>query len=325
MEDIYQKNFVERFSPSKLGAFVLPPRIKNLFANEDDPLSQSMLFYGLQGSGKSALAKYLGKKYIFLYVNASVNGKIDFLRDTVTEFCESYQIPMDETINTEKKVVLFDEINGASDSFFEGLKGFMDTYPNVIFLATTNHFNKIPDPIKSRMVCVPFNYQDQKEEQLALLGYQRRIGKIIEVIGLQSDETAFKKIVDKCFPDFRKTLNLLQSIDRSGVKVLNEQTLNAFEHRFKEVYELIINGDINHPEEIHKILSTDYTNSAYELIVSLDEEFIDYLKENHRKLLVNIPTICITVANHLQMLQQSVDQSIVLKSCIFTLMRSIKK
>lgn len=326
MENIASKNYVERFCPNSFSSFVLPQRIKNSFSkDENDPLTQSMLFYGLQGSGKSSLAKFLGKKYNFLYVNASINGKIDYLREIVNEFCESYQIPTDLTINTSKKVVLFDEINGASDSFFEGLKGFMDTYPEIIFLATTNHFNKIPDPIKSRMLCVPFNFQNQTEEDEVKSEYVRRIAKIISVIGCKIDAKSMEKVIDKCFPDFRKTLNLLQSIQKAGIVEINESNLNVFEHRFKEVYDLIVNGDVMHPEEIHKILSSDYASCAFELITSLDEEFIAYLSENNKKLLVNIPTICITVAEALTRIQNSVDPSITLKACIFTLMTNMKR
>lgn len=324
-EKVTSKIYTTRFEPKSISSFVLPNRIRSIFADENQELNQSYLFYGLPGCGKSSLAKYIGRKNSFLYVNASVNGKIDYLRDYVTEFCENYQIPMDESIRSEKKVVLFDEINGASDSFFEGLKGFIDTYPNITFLATTNHFSKIPDAIKSRFVCIDFTYQNKEEEETAKKFYLARVAKIINVTGGTIDMPCLMKIADKCFPDFRKTLNLLQNLNTSGVKEINDKNLNIFEHRFKDVYDLIINGDPMHPEEIHKILTLDYVNSSYELICSFDEEFIEYLSENYQKLLVNIPTICITVANSLQMLQQSVDSGIVLKYCVFTLMRSIKK
>lgn len=316
---VVDKNFVERFSPKKLESFILPNRIKSLFQNG---LTQSMLFYGLQGSGKSSLAKYLGRQHIFMYVNASINGKIEFLRESVTEFCESYQLPLDDTVDASKKVVLFDEINGASDSFFEGLKGFMDTYPNVIFLATTNHFNKIPDPIKSRMVCVDFSFQNQEEQKLAEQGYIRRISKIVETIGMTIDSTAMQQLIEKCFPDYRKTLNLLQSISKSGVKEITTNELKSHETRFKDLYDLIITGD--KPEDIHKILSSDYTQAAYEVIKSLDEEFIDYLSANHQRLLPNIPMICITVAEAMSRLSNAVDPSITLKACVFKIMTNLK-
>lgn len=316
---VADKNYVERFSPKKLDSFILPNRIKSLFQNG---LTQSMLFYGLQGSGKSSLAKFLGRQHTFLYVNASINGKIEFLRESVTEFCESYQLPLDDTVDASKKVVLFDEINGASDSFFEGLKGFMDTYPTVIFLATTNHYNKIPDPIKSRMVCVDFSFQNAEEQKAATLGYRRRIGKIIETVGMTIDDASMQQLLDKCFPDYRKTLNLIQSIAKSGVKEITAAELKSHEVRFKDLYDLIIHG--GKPEDIHRTLSADYTQAAYEVIKSLDEEFIDYLEANHQRLLTNIPMICITVAEAMSRLNNAVDPSITLKACVFKIMSNMK-
>lgn len=309
--------FVQKFSPKKLGAFVLPQRIKNLFLDEEDPLKQSMIFYGMQGSGKSSLAKYLGKKYIFLYVNASTNGRIEDLRDSVTHFCDSCPVVIEDGVNINRKVVLFDEINGASAQFFEGLKGFMEEYPSVIFIATTNHYHKIPDPIKSRMVSVDFTPQNSEEEEQVFNGYTRRIRKILENCGIEYDDVAFDSLLKKYYPDFRLTLNFIQSVYH-GTKVMDKSSIISFGNRFSEIYDLILDKKAD-PVRIHELLGGDYALMSSEIISSFDTDFIDYLKNRGENYLIAIPTICIVTCEHLYRLQQSVDPSIVLKSCVFTL------
>lgn len=309
--------FVQKFSPKKLSAFVIPHRIKNLFTDEEDPLKQSMIFYGMQGCGKSSLAKFLGQKYVFLYVNASTNGRIEDLRDSVTHFCDSQPLIVPDGVNTHRKVVLFDEINGASAQFFEGLKGFMEEYPQVIFLATTNHFHKIPDPIKSRMVSVDFTPQNAEEEEQILRGYTQRIKKIIEICDIQCDDSGFDLLRRKYYPDFRLTLNLIQSV-YNGTKTIDESSIVSFGDRFSEIYELILSKDTD-PLKIHELLGGDYSLMATEIIESLDSDFIEYIRLRGGNYLVAIPTVCITVCDHLYKLQHAVDPSIVLKSCVFTL------
>ena len=172
------------------------------------------------------------------------------------------------------------------------------------------------------MVCVDFSFQNQEEQKLAEQGYIRRIGKIVETIGMTIDSAAMQQLIEKCFPDYRKTLNLLQSISKSGVKEITTNELKSHETRFKDLYDLIING--GKPEDIHRILSSDYTQAAYEVIKSLDEEFIDYLSANHQRLLPNIPMICITVAEAMSRLNNAVDPSITLKACVFKIMTNLK-
>lgn len=310
--------FVSKFSPKKLSAFVLPQRIKDMFKDEDDPLRQSMIFYGLQGCGKSSLAKYLGKKYVFLYINASTNGRIEDLRDIVTEFCDSSPLLFDEGVNSDRKVVLFDEINGASAQFFEGLKGFMEEYSSVIFLATTNHFHKIPDPIKSRMVSVDFTPQTKEEEEQVMKGYKSRIGKILEGCGIECAEEGFEMLMKKYYPDFRSTLNFLQSV-YNGSKIVDKNSISSYGDRFSEIYDMILDKSAN-PVDIHKLLGGDYSSIASEIIESLDTDFIEYMTTKLGSSMTSaIPTICIVVCDHLYKLQMSVDPMIVLKSCVFTL------
>ena len=319
---VVQKLFVEKFAPKSLKNFVLPTRIRELFKNDADPLSQSMLFYGLQGSGKSSLAKLIGSRYIFKYVNGSTNGSIDTLRGEIEEFCEQYQIIIDPNI-INKKVVLFDEINGASTAFFEGLKGFMDSYPTVLFLATTNHYSKIPDPIKSRMLCVNFSPLNAQEQDEVISGYTNRVTAILTALKFNYDGDGLHHLIQTCYPDFRKTLNLLQSLYASGVTTITNDTVLQSAYQYQELYAMMLTTTANTPHLIHTTISAEYGSNAGIIMTSFTTEFVEYILA-HGRSIDNIPTINIIVADHLHKLNNSVDPVITLKSCIYSIIKHLK-
>ena len=153
------KLFTDVFSPKKLKDFVLPERISKQFENG---INTHSLFYGTHGIGKSALAKILMKDHPHLYINASEEGRIDVLRGEISNFCSDVQLN-EEGKKSDIKIVMLDEIDGVSQSFFDALKGFMDQFgEHVRFVATSNYINKVPTPIQSRFDCVNFNVESSK-------------------------------------------------------------------------------------------------------------------------------------------------------------------
>ena len=145
------KLFTEMFEPNKFENFILPKRIKSHFPNGN--IINNSLLSGTAGCGKSSFAKFLGnqKTNSFYYINSSLDTSKGLLEEggELHRFCSNY------SFEGSKKVVLFDEIDGVSSSFFNALKGFMDTFNNVRFLATTNHVETIPMPILSRFSHLP--------------------------------------------------------------------------------------------------------------------------------------------------------------------------
>jgi DNA polymerase III delta prime subunit len=315
-----KKLFINRFNPTSLNSYVLPSRIKDGF--KDGIVSHS-LFYGTHGIGKSSLGKLLTQGYPFLYINAGKEGRIDVLRNDILNFCTNVQL-QDNGEKSDIKYVMLDEIDGVSPAFFDALKGFMDTYGDKVrFIATSNHVNKIPSAIKDRFERINFNAESNEEEEEIKKMYSIRIYHIIKSLNIKISREALDYIRDRHFPSFRGALQDLQRLHKSGVTDITIEDIKKKSYEFKDLYDLILKG--GSPESIHILLMADYATKTLDVLESLDEPFIQYIKQNHPAYNFLIPRICIEVAKYQSMIHMVIDPAITMKACVYTLMGYAKK
>lgn len=316
ISQVMSDKFTKRFNPTQISEWVLPDRIKSIFSSE---LKNNHLFYGSQGIGKSSLAKFLAREYNSMYINAAAFGRIDYLKDDIFEFITTQQLSFDSGIKQNKKVIVLDECGRTvSEAFYEALKGYIDQYSdNIIFIITTNFFNTIPDAIKSRFVCTNFNFCDNQEQAACKSGYLKRMIGIMNELGIKYNKENLAQFAKKNFPDFRKSLEMLQIIYNSGQLSLDSDVSSLVANTFSEIYNLILKP--TNDEIIFKTVSQGYAENSYDIIMSMDNIFIPYLLENHPDKIDKIGDMIISVGQHLQMYQQNVDGGITLKSLIFTL------
>ncbi len=310
------KLFTDVFSPKKLKDFVLPGRISEQFK---DGISTHILLYGSHGIGKSSLAKILMKEHPHLYINASEEGRIDVLRGEINNFCSDVQL--NEAGNkSDIKIVMLDEIDGVSQSFFDALKGFMDQFgEKVRFVATSNHINKVPTPIQSRFDCINFNVESSEEETELRKKYRNRLGSIItKVLKLKINVDAIEFMIDQNFPDFRGALQTIQRLHRSETKNITIEDVKKRSYEFKELYDMLLDGTVT-PENLHSTLMGDYVTKVSEVLNALDEPFIQYIKLNKRDCYFMIPRIIIEVCKYQNMLHTVIDPSLAMKACCFSI------
>jgi len=320
MSNLKDKLFVQVFEPKTVEGMILPDRIKSLF--KEGLVNGHYLFHGGAGIGKSTLSKILCKNHPYLYINASIDGKIDVLREKIEDFCVESQIT-DHDVN-RKKVVWFDELDGVSQAFFDGLRGFIDLYQdNVRFIGTCNHFNKIPEPIKSRLQCINFNFESTDEERQIYEKYKTRFGKIIAGLKMNlATPDVLDVLCKNNFPDYRGILQTLQSLKKAEVTELTIDLIMAKQYEMIELYKLIISGK-GKPEDIHKILMGDYATKAADVLKSLDKPFIDWIIGNSIQHTFLIPHIVILTAKYSQM-AYNIDNALAMKACVFELMEIVK-
>ena len=212
-----QELFTEKFRPKNFEQMILPKRIADLVRGGE--LHQNLLFYGPPGLGKTSLAKVITAKYPTLYINVSDESSVDVIRDRIKTWCATSSI-MDG--KDQIKVVLLDEMDGASDQFYKAIRATIEKYAHLArFVGTCNFINKIPDPVQSRFEGVSFDFATKDEEREVFNLVARRTMTIMKKAGIAIEKDALVEFVKRNFPDMRKILNKIQSWYIMGIKQLS--------------------------------------------------------------------------------------------------------
>lgn len=179
-----------------------------------------LLLYGIQGSGKTTLARIIIKKLCpdgrnVLTLNASKERGIDIIRSQVISFASSKGI--DDGI----RIVFLDEADGLTNDAQDSLRNAMEKYvDNCRFILSCNFINKIIEPLRSR--CVQVEFGNIKIEDVV-----KRLEYICKEEKIPYEVEALRRIASSCGSDVRSAINKLQEL-QDGVtvdKLKNESKL----------------------------------------------------------------------------------------------------
>lgn len=208
MSNIDQFMWSEKYRPRTIEDCVLPQYLKDTFKGFiAQGEVQHMIFAGSAGVGKTtaamALAEELGCDYIV--INGSSENGIDVLRTKITAFASTV------SLNGGTKLVIIDEADGLTEAVQKGLRSFLEAYAkNCRFVFTCNYANKIIEPLQSRCGS-PIEFRLSKDDRpLMAAKFMKRVAQICVEENVEADKKVLAHLVSKYFPDFRKTLNVLQ-------------------------------------------------------------------------------------------------------------------
>ena len=208
--------WVEKYRPKTIDDCILPESTKKIFQGF---LEQSeipnLLLAGSAGVGKTTIAKALCNQLgtDCLVINGSDEGR--FL-DTVRNQAKVFASTVSLTSDAKHKVIIIDEADNTTPDVQLLLRACMEEFQkNCRFIFTCNYKNKIISPLHSRCSVIDFSAKGKEKQQIAA-AFFGRVNQILDAEGIEYDKKVVAEVVQKHFPDFRRTLNELQRYSSTG-------------------------------------------------------------------------------------------------------------
>jgi len=266
--------WVEKYRPKTIEDCILTEDLKKTFS---EFLNQkeipNLLLCGTAGTGKTtvarALCEELGADYII--INGSDEGRqIDTLRNKIKNFASTVSL----TEDANHKVVIIDEADYMNaESVQPALRNFIETfYKNCRFIFTCNYKMKIIPALHSRCTVIDFAIKNGQKVKTAN-AFMKRLGDILTTEKIKFDKKVLAELIQKHYPDFRRTINELQrysvrgEIDSGILFSISEATNKELiailkEKRFNDMRKWVIN---NLDKEPSSLFSSIY-NNLYEAL-----------------------------------------------------------
>jgi len=302
--------WVEKYRPKTIDECILPKDqkdyFKNLVANGE---IQNMLLCGTAGTGKTTVARALCEelKSDYIIINGSEESGIDVLRTKIKSFASTVSF----TGNT--KVVILDEADYLNpNSTQPALRGFIEEFANnCSFIFTCNFKNRIIQPLHSRCAVIEFKIPNKEKPTIAG-AFFRRVTYILSFENIHADSKVVAKVVEKHFPDFRRTLNELQRYSQSGR--IDEGILTNL-------------SDVNMNDLVKALKDKDWKKMRSWVVHNMDSDPISLFRKVYDTLLPltnQVPQLVLTLADYQYKSAFVSDQEINLVACLTEIMASVE-
>ena len=208
--------WVEKYRPKTIEECILPKDTKDTFqsfVNQGE--IPNLLLCGTAGVGKTTVAKALCNELGVDYyvINGSDEGR--FL-DTVRNHAKQFASTVSLTSSAKHKVIIIDEADNTTHDVQLLLRASIEEFAgNCRFIFTCNYKNKIIEPLHSRCSVIEFAINGKEKQQLAA-NFFKRVQSILEENKVDAEPRVLAALVQKYFPDFRRTLNELQRYSSLG-------------------------------------------------------------------------------------------------------------
>lgn len=307
-----QALWVEKWRPHTIEDAVLPAELKTTFQQfVNDKFVPNLLLSGRAGIGKTtvarALLEELGCDYIV--INGSLNGNIDTLRNEIKTFASSV------SLSGGRKYVILDEADYLNpNSTQPALRNFMEEYSkNCGFILTCNFKNRIIEPLHSRCGVIEFKLPKEERPKIAA-AFFRRVVDILTTENVTFDSKAVAGVVEKFFPDFRRTLNELQRYAATGA--IDAGILaNKKEETFKELFDYIKQKNFTN---VRKWVGENSDVDSAVFFRSLYDSLSEQLKPS------SIPQLVLTLADYQYKAAFVADPEINLTACLAEIMVQVE-
>ena len=307
--------WVEKYRPKKISDCILSEDLKNTFSKFlDSKELPNLLLSGTAGTGKTTVARALCDELGVdsIIINGSDEGRhIDTLRTTIKNFASSVSLDG----NSNHKVVIIDEADYMNpDSVQPALRNFIETfYKNCRFIFTCNFKNKIIPALHSRCTVIDFRITNGQKVKTAT-AFMNRLCDILKNEHIEFDKKVIAELIQRHYPDFRRTINELQ---RYSVRGKIDSGI------------LISLSDINNKELVKLLKEKRFSDMRKWVVQNLDKEPSSLFSSIYEILYKNlqpqsVPAAVLTIADYQYKSAFVADHEINMVACLTQIMAECK-
>ena len=307
--------WVEKYRPKKIDDCILTSELKETFkqfVNQKE--LPNLLLSGTAGTGKTtvarALCEELGVDYII--INGSDEGRqIDTLRNKIKNFASTVSL----TETGRHKVVILDEADYMNpESVQPALRNFIETfYKNCRFIFTCNYKNKILPALHSRCTVIDFTIANGQKVKTATQ-LMNRLCNILTEEKIEFDKKVLAELIQKYFPDFRRTINELQRYSVRG-KIDSGILFSITEADTKQLVAILKEKRFN---DMRKWVINNLEKEPSSLFSSVYEILYKHLQPQ------SIPQAVLVIAGYQYKSAFVADQEINMVACLTEVMANCK-
>ena len=307
--------WVEKYRPRKIEDCILTNELKETFKqflNQKE--IPNLLLSGTAGTGKTtvarALCEELGVDYIM--INGSDEGRhIDTLGNNIKNFASTVSL----TETAGHKVVIIDEADYMNpESVQPALRAFIEIfYKNCRFIFTCNFKHKILPALHSRCTVIDFAVTNG-EKNKSYSDFHKRLQYILNEEKIGFDPKVLAELIQKYYPDFRRTINELQRYSVRG-KIDSGVLFSLTEVDTKKLIEILKEKRFN---DMRKWVIQNLDKEPSALFSSVYEILYKYLQPQ------SIPQAVLVIAGYQYKAAFVADQEINMVACLTEVMANCK-
>ena len=305
--------WVEKYRPTTVDECILPSNLKQTFKEfVKQKTLPNMILSGGAGVGKTTVAKAMIDEIgaTSMMINGSEESGIDVLRTKIKNFAST------SSLEGGRKYLILDEADYLNpQSTQPALRGFMEEFhKNCGFILTCNYENRLIPPLHSRCSVVNFKIPNQEKPKLAM-DFFKRVKDILKQENISFEDKVVVELINKYFPDWRRTLNELQRYSTSG-KIDAGILVNLSEVNVNELIEGLKNKDL---QSVRKWIVNNLDNDHNRIFRTIYDTLLIHLSDD-----TSIKYAVHTIGEYQYKAAFVADQEINLLACMIVLMSEVK-